>query len=118
MAKAKKRGEELVPVTLNLPRGLVKQVDRLAKGQGVSRSAWVRLELETLVDGQRAVSAVLNNPAVGPYLAEFLSSEGVVRGMLQQLGQPVDEGQLQLFQEGLQSALRPAARKGANRCKR
>ena len=46
-------GDELVKVTLNLPRSVFAKVERLAAAQGVNRTSVIRraIDLEDFVDG-------------------------------------------------------------------
>ena len=41
-----KKKEKMVQISLRLPVALVKRIDKLAKHEGISRSAWIRRAIQ------------------------------------------------------------------------
>lgn len=97
-------------VTMTLPRGLVRRLDRYAKVQGLSRSAAARELLgSALADGEDFVRLMANDKVRGVML-EALAKPGVVRAIAACLGEELSEADrekvLRLFQAA-SSAERP-----------
>lgn len=58
MARPQKTGEELIAVTLRLPRAFINRVDEISKMTGVSRSDIIRPRIDTRSDSSIIVTNI------------------------------------------------------------
>lgn len=90
-----------IKVSIAMSPGLVKQLDRLAKVGGQSRSELIeRLVLEGIEQEETFIKAT-QQPALMQALARAFSQPGVLKQMAATMNEEMSDEQLNLFQQAM-----------------
>lgn len=101
-------GKRGMDVTMTLPGSLVRQLDRYAKVQGVSRSAAARDLLGFALRGSDDVVRVLANRKVREAFMRAATEPGVIRGFVAAMGHELTDRERQEVLRFFKASSEPA----------
>lgn len=90
-----------IRVGLALDPGVVKRVDRVAKAQGKSRSAWIQAACLDQLEQAEMFVKMVQQPELAKAFASAFASPGVIRQMAQVMGEELTDEQMDLFTSAL-----------------
>ena len=85
---------------------VARDLEALAKVEGLSASALANRLLSDAVRERAASAKVLSNPVVMQAFGKAFSAPGVLSSMIEAIGQKLDDEQLRLFRDTLESVTR------------
>lgn len=88
-----------------LPPKLVKRIDKLAKVQNMSRSAWIADACSRILDEDEGYLALMTDPVLGEAMAGAMSQPGVIRALCAAMGEELNDKQLRLFGKRVKAML-------------
>lgn len=91
------------PVTITIAPEVLRRVDRVAKAQRVSRSAWLEAAALSELDQAELFVKVSQQPELVRSLLSTFSHPGVLRQMVAAMGEEVSDEQMKLFADTLKA---------------
>lgn len=103
-------------IAISIDPALLKDIDRIAKAEGRSRSYVIELAMRESVGLQLEVVKAMSNPVVSGAFVKALTDKGVMAEMLKAMGSKASTKEIQMMErgvEGLAASLHPSKGKKA-----
>lgn len=91
--------------TLTIDPGILKRATRAAKVQRISRSAWIEEAMRSHLEDQELMVKALSNPMLRDAFSQVFGKPEVIRQMIREMGQDLDDDQLDLFRQAFEKAV-------------
>jgi hypothetical protein len=91
------------PISISLPIVLIKQLDKLAKTAGTTRSKLIEDLCDDGIHQAEATIRAASDPTVMNAMMRALVQPGVLRGLSEAMREDLSEEQLKLFAAGVNS---------------